>query len=120
MAKINMIEDLGAPAAVAVVNIVTKEVAPDWNEWAHYIMTAAGYACGLLGVGGGFLKNLGVASLSGTVDHIYIRVKAASGGIPSRVPASKTAYRSIPASPVYQPVQRSYQPEFEAVAPHAF
>jgi hypothetical protein len=68
-----------------------------------------------MGFGGGFVKNLGVASLSGTVDHIYTRIK---GGVSSKAPA-RMAYR--PASmPVRQPVQRSYQPEFEAVAPHAF
>jgi len=114
---IKIVEDLGAPAAVALVNIVTKEVAPDWNEWGHYILTALGYGGAFLGFGGAFVKNLGVASLSGTVDHIYTRVK---GGMTSRVPASRMAYRSIPASPVHQPVQRSYQSEFEAVAPHAF
>lgn len=112
MYKIKVIEDLGAPAAVAIVNIVTKEVAPEWNEWGHYIMTAIGYGAALLGFGGEFVKNIGVASLSGTVDHIYTRVK---GGV-SRAP-SRMAYR--PAA-VHQPVQRTYQPEFEPVAPSAF
>lgn len=111
MIRIKAVEDLGAPAAVSIVNIVTKEVAPDWNEWAHYIMTAIGYGCGLLGFGGTFAKNIGVASLSGTVDHIYNRVR---GGVTSRAPARMTYH------PVRETVQRSYQPEFEAVAPHAF
>lgn len=109
--KISLLDDLGAPAAVALVNVVTKEKAPDWNDKAHYIMTAVGYGCALFGVGGGFLKNIGVASLSGTVDHIYTWAK---GGV-----ASKVAYRPV-ATPTRAPVQRSYQPEFEAVAPHAF
>lgn len=119
---IKMVEDLAAPGAVALVNIVTKEAAPEWNEWAHYILTGIGYAAGFMGFGGGFVKNLGLASLSGTVDHIYNRVKAAQvpEGASRRVPASKMAYRSRPSGPVQGPVQRTYQPEFEAVTPHAF
>lgn len=113
--EIKIVEDLGAPAAVAVVNIITKEVAPDWNEWVHYILTAVGYGAALLGFGGTFVKNIGVASLSGTVDHIYNRVK---GGVASK-PMSRTAYRPIPAS-VHQPVQRSYQTEFDKVSPYAY
>lgn len=111
---INMVPDLAAPGAVALVNIVTKEAAPEWNEWAHYILTGIGYAAGFMGFGGGFVKNLGLASLSGTVDHIYNRVKGAT----VTRPASKMAYRARPAGPVQGPVQRTYQPEFESA--HAF
>jgi hypothetical protein len=113
--KISLLDDLGAPAAVALVNIVTKAKAPDWNDKAHYIMTAVGYGAALLGFGGGFLKNIGVASLSGTADHIYTWAK---GGVASKVSGSRLAY--VPTGPVRQPVQRSYQPEFTTVAPHAF
>jgi hypothetical protein len=109
--EIKVVEDLGAPALVATVNIVTKEVVPAYNEMAHYIMTAVGYGSALLGFGGAFVKNIGVASLSGTVDHIYNRVR---GGVTSRVP-TRMAHRAVAGS-----VQRSYQPEFEATAPHAF
>jgi len=114
---IKMVEDLAAPGAVALVNIVTKEAAPEWNEWAHYILTGVGYAAGFMGFGGGFVKNLGLASLSGTVDHIYNRVK---GATVTRAPVSRMAYRARPAGPVQGPVQRTYQPEFEGVTPHAF
>ena len=115
---IKMVEDLGAPGAVALVNIVTREAAPEWNEWGHYIMTAVGYGAAFMGFGGAFLKNIGVASFSGTVDHIYNRVK---GTTVSRAPASRMSYRaSAPGGPVRTGVQRSYQPEFEGVTPHAF
>jgi len=113
--EIKIVEDVAAPATVALVNIVTKEVAPDWNEWGHYILTGLGYVGALMGFGGGYVKNLGVASLSGTVDHIYTRIK---GGVTSKVAGSRLAYRPTP-SPVRQPVQRSYQPEFEKVSPYA-
>jgi hypothetical protein len=113
--EIKIVEDVAAPATVALVNIVTKEVAPDWNEWGHYILTGLGYVGALMGFGGGYVKNLGVASLSGTVDHIYNRVK---GGVSSKVAGSRLAYRPA-SSPVHQPVSRSYQPEFEKVSPYA-
>ena len=113
---IKMTEDLGAPVVVALANIVTKEVQPDWNEWAHYILTAVGYGAGFMNFGGNFVKNLGVASLSGTIDHIYTRVKS---GTVTRSPAGRMNYRPVHA-PVHAPVQRSYQPEFEAVTPSAF
>jgi hypothetical protein len=109
--KISLLDDLGAPAAVALVNIVTKAKAPDWNDKAHYIMTAVGYGAALLGFGGGFLKNIGVASLSGTADHIYTWAK---GGV-----ASKVAYRPV-ATPARAPVSRSYQPEFHSAGSHVF
>lgn len=116
---IKMVEDLGAPGAVALMNVVTKEAAPDWNEWGHYIMTGIGYGAAFMGFGGVFLKNIGLASLSGTVGHIYNRVKATTPL--TRAPASRMAYRSAsPGGSVRGPVQRSYQPEFEAVAPYAF
>jgi hypothetical protein len=116
---IKMIEDVGAPATVAVVSVITNELAPDWNEWAHYIMTGLGYIGGILGFGGGYVKNLGVASLDGTVQHIYTRVK---GGVSSKasVPTSKMTLRSIPTGPVNRPVQRSYQTEFETAGSKAF
>lgn len=117
--SIKIVEDVGAPATVAVVNLVTKELAPDWNEWAHYIMTALGYVGGFMGFGGGYVKNLGVASLSGTVDHIYTRVK---GGVSSKVasPTSRMGLRSIPTTPISRPVSRSYQNEFESAGAHVF
>lgn len=114
---IRMVDDLAAPGAVALMNVITKEAAPDWNEWGHYIMTAVGYGAAFMGFGGPFVKNIGLASLSGTVGHIYNRVK---GATVTRAPASSMRYRASAPGPVRTPVQRTYQPEFEAVAPHAF
>lgn len=115
--KISLLDDVGAPAAVALVNIVTKAKAPDWNDKAHYIMTAIGYGGGaFLGGGlGSFLKNIGVASLSGTADHIYTWAK---GGVASQVSGNRLAYHPAPAARA--PVSRSYQPEFAPTGAHAF
>jgi len=106
---IKIVEDIGAPAAVAMVDIVTTEVAPTWNEWASYIMAVGGYVGGFMGFGGPFVKNIGVASFPWAARNIYARIK---GTTASRVSGRKVAF--VPQ------VKRSYQPEFEAVAPHAF
>lgn len=107
---IKMMEDVGAPATVAAVDIITLEVAPDWNEWAGYIMAAGGYVGGFMNFGGPFVKNVGIASLDWAARSLYQRVR---GGTTRKVTNKKVAFRPAP-------VQRSYQPEFESVAPHAF
>ena len=106
--SIRMVEDLGAPIAVSAVNILTKEVAPDWNEWAHYAMTGAGYLGGFMKFGGDFVKQIGVASLSGTLDHVYNRVK---GGATRKVAGGRLAFR--PAA--YAGIRQTVVPEFENV-----
>lgn len=64
--------DLGAPAAVAVVNIGLKAMKkPEWTKWANGIMTVGGYAGAFLGFGGDFLKNIGIAALPSTANDIY-------------------------------------------------
>lgn len=113
---VRLVEDLGSPAAVAVVNIVTKEVAPDWNEWAHYLLTAGGYLGGFLRFGGDFVKNLGIASLSGSTGHIYDRVR---GGVTKKTMPVHFRPASRPAAPL-GPVQRQYEPEFKSTGASAF
>ena len=108
---IRMVEDVAAPAAVAAADIITLEVAPDWNEWASYIIAAGGYVGGFMGFGGPFVKNLGVASFDWAARNLYQRIKGTA--VTTRVAKSRAVFK--PAS-----VGRSYQPEFEATAPHAF
>ena len=110
---IKMVEDLGAPAVVTLVDIVTLEVAPTWNEWASYLMAVGGYVSGFMGFGGPFVKNIGIASLDWAARNLYQRVK----GVPA---AARVGSRKVAFTPARPPVQRSYQPEFESVAPHAF
>lgn len=118
--KLNMVEDLLAPASVVGVDILTLEALPEYNNYAAYIMTGVGYLGALMGWGG-FVKNIGIASLPLTARHIYAYVKA-QGGTTSRASRSTAArfalqpvsHRAAPA------VSRMYQSEFEAAGSHAF
>ena len=115
--SIKIVEDVGAPLAVTAVDILTTEMAPDWNEYAAYILTGLGYVTAFMNVrtGGDFLKNVGIASLPLTARHIYERVKGAPAT--RRVQAtSRMALRPVSS----RPIERSYQPEFGPVGPHAF
>ena len=105
---IRMVEDLGAPIAVTAVDLITLEVAPDWNEWSSYIMAAGGYVAGFLGFGGPFVKNIGVASLALAARNIRDRVK---GGAARRVGSSRLAFR--PAA--HAGIRQTVVPEFEDV-----
>lgn len=118
---IKVIQDVGAPAVVTGVDILTLELAPTWNEWASYIMAGGAYLLSGLGVirgtGGEFVKNMGIAALPLAARNIYGRVKQP---MTQRVGASRLALRATPASTPAHSIGRSYQPEFETVAPHAF
>jgi len=99
---IRPMEDLGSPAVVTLVDQITLEAAPEYNEWAAYGLTAIGYIGGFMGFGGGFVKNLGVASLPLTVRHIRERFRTERRATaPSRMafrPAAASAYRGRPVS----------------------
>jgi hypothetical protein len=110
-----IVEDVGAPLAVTAVDILTLEMAPDWNEYSSYILTGVGYLAGIFmpGKWSPFLTQIGVASLPLTARHIYERVKA--------VPATRRASTRMSLAPVSgRPIARSYQPEFEQAGSHAF
>jgi len=108
---IRLVDDVVAPAVVSTADIVTMEVAPDWNEWVAYIMAAGGYVAGAMGFGGNFAKNLGIASMDWAARSIYQRVKAA-GATTKQVASRRVAF-----SPTN--VHRSYEPEFDSVSPFA-
>lgn len=117
--RLNTAEDLGAPAVVAGVDILTLEAFPEYNKWAAYIMTGVGYAAALTGFGGGFLKQIGVASLPLTARNVYDYVKAQGGASRRATSASRFALR--PVSQRSAPaVSRMYQTEFEEAGSHAF
>lgn len=115
-----IVEDVGAPLAVTAVDILTLEMAPDWNEYSSYILTGVGYLGGFFmpGKWSAFLTQLGATSLPLTARHIYERVKA---GTPTarRATSSRMALQPLSRA-AGSPVSRSYQPEFGPVAPHAF
>jgi len=109
----NLVEDLGSPAVVTLVDQITLEAAPEYNEWAAYGLTAIGYIGGWLGFGGGFVKNLGVASLPLTVRHIRERM---AGGTSRRAmsPARPMTYR-VPAASRARGIHQTTVPEFEDI-----
>ena len=119
--NMNATVDLAAPGAVVAIDLITLEMAPEYNKTASYVMTAVGYGAALLGIGGGalpFLKNMGVASLPLTARNIYEYVKAQSGTARRATSTSRMALR--PVSQHASPVSRQYQPEFEGAGSHAF
>lgn len=91
---IKMVPDLGAPVAVTAVKLITRSYAPDYQEWAEYVMAAGGYLGAWLGWGGDFVKNVGISALPGAAERLYDRVK---GGA-SSVARTRTQFRRAPVS----------------------
>jgi hypothetical protein len=116
---LKLVEDLGAPATAIAADMVTLELVPQANEWVSYGLTILGYAGALLGFGGNYVKNLGVASLPLTARHIYERVKTPVARRAASATRLVLQNRLAPPSPGAT-LNRSYQPEFESVTPHAF
>lgn len=118
---IRIVPDVVAPVAVTGVDILTLELAPGWNEWASYIMAGSAYLVSgfnlIRGTGGDFVKNIGIAALPLAARNIYMRVKSPVARR-AGVGASRLVLQHNPSTA--HSLQRSYQPEFEGVAPHAF
>jgi hypothetical protein len=106
MPKWNMVADVAAPITVTAVDLITYAKAPTWNEWLDYIMTALGYVGGAMGFGGGYVKNLGVASLPLTARHIYTRITTGHGGVSN--PASRFAFHPAVGGPIRQTTVPEY------------
>ena len=111
--SIKMVPDVGAPLTVVGVDLLAESFIPTWAEYTDYIMTVGGYLAGWMGWGGDYVKNIGVASLPLTARKIYDRVR---GGTTGRLTTRSKVSRFAPSGSV----SRSYMPEFESVAPHAF
>ncbi len=109
---IKVVPDVGAPLAVAAVNIATRTAFPVQHDWFVYGMTLAGYIAGFMDWGGDFIKNVGVSSLPLSADKLYDRF---SGGtaVSKRLAMSKVS-NSV-GSGIRQRVSRSYEPEFNTV-----
>lgn len=122
---IKIVPDVGAPALVTGVNLLTQEYAPDWNEWSSYIMAGGAYiatALGLVkGTGGEFVKNMGIAAFPQAVANIVDRIRQPATARHASAPASRLALRRVNA-PVSAapPITRQFQPEFTAAGAHAF
>jgi len=88
--NIKWVPDLGAPAAVTAVDLVTKSVAGGkYNEIADYILAGGGYLAALMGYGGDFVKNIGVASFPLAAQKIYDRIKSATAV------SNRVSYRAV-------------------------
>lgn len=117
---IRLVPDVGAPAMVIGVDLLTQEYAPNYNELASYIMAGGAYIATGLGLvkggGGDFVKNIGIASAPLAARNIMDRIRQ-----PVARRAGAGAQRlALRHTPVSQPVNRAYQPEFEQAGAHAF
>ena len=73
MNNIKLIPDIGAPLAVTAVNLIVEQVAPEYDDYAIYAMTAAGYLAKYMGWGGEFVHNIGLCSMPLSARLLYDR-----------------------------------------------
>lgn len=106
--RIDLLNDLGAPAAVTVVDLALESTRPDWNEWGAYIMAGAGYIGAWQGFGGDFVKNVGIASFPWAAKKIYERVRGTA--VNSQLALRKVARHSVARYPA-----PAYSEEFAGV-----
>ena len=118
---VKLVPDVGAPAVVIGVDLLTQEYAPNYNEMASYIMAGGAYIATALrlvkGPGEDFVKNIGIASLPLAARNILDRVRQP---VARRAGAGAAQRLALRHTPVNQQVQRHYQPEFEQAGAHAF
>jgi hypothetical protein len=100
-------EDLGAPAVVAIADAVTAEQKPTWNRPLGIGLAAVGYIMGgVLGMGGGFVKNLGIAAAPWAFQSIYQWIKESTG-------VSRGVTRPVAGSRGGGPIRRYPAPSVE-------
>jgi len=105
---IRLVPDVGAPLAVTAVDLITETTAPDWNEWAAYIMAAGGYLGSFTGWGGDMVKNVGIASFPWAAKKIYERVRGGAGAghrLAFRAPVSRSSVSRYPAPATKSPFE---------------
>lgn len=91
--SIKLVEDVGAPVAVAAVDIVSAAAKPEWNEWIMYGVTLAGYVGSQMNKGGNFLKNVGISAMPTALKLVYNRVKTMTGASARPSQAGRTYAR---------------------------
>ncbi len=82
---IRVVPDIGAPATVIAVDLMTESFAPGFSEPASYLMTGLGYLAGMTRFGGDYLKNIGVASAPMSARRLFERVRGTSVPITGRM-----------------------------------
>ncbi len=80
--RIDLVNDLGAPVAVTLVDLTVESTKPEWNEAAAYVLAGAGYVGAVMGYGGDFVKNVGIASFPWAAKKIYERVRGTGVSAP--------------------------------------
>jgi len=79
---IKFVEDLGPPAVVTVADVLVSEQKPEWYRPVGIGLAAAGYvAGGMFGMGGQFVKNLGIAAAPWAFRSIYEYIKEATSPV---------------------------------------
>ncbi len=91
---IKLVNDVGAPLAVAAVNIASRTTFPAYHDYIVYGMSLLGYVGAWMGWGGDFVKQVGVSSLPLSADKLYERIR---GGISQ--PAFKAVTRRVTQTP---------------------
>lgn len=82
---IRWVEDLGAPAVVTLADVLVSEKKPDWYRPVGIGLSALGYVLGgVMGIGGGFVKNIGIAAAPWAFKSIYEYVKEATTPVAGR------------------------------------
>ncbi len=109
--RINLVNDVGAPLAVTAVELITETTVPQYNEWAAYLLAIGGYAGSMMGYGGDFVKNVGIASMPWAAKKVYDRVKSMTGETGG---TSRLALRRV-AAPITRYPAPSYNDEFAGI-----
>jgi len=116
---IKFVEDVVPIGVVAAADIITTEKQPTWNRPLGIGLALGGYILGgLMGIGGGFVKNLGIASGAWGIESAYEYIKEASAPVSRQ--AVQQRLQMQPASRAPRSISRAYQPEFEQAGAHAF
>lgn len=116
---IKLMPGIASPALVTAADMLTLEMAPQYNEYVNYGMTAIGYLAGFMGWGRGdtgeFLFNLGPCSLPLTARAIRAKVKGMPITRRTPVAGQRLALRPTASR---GPVRQSMPPDYAYLELH--
>lgn len=117
---IKLIPDVGAPALVFVADWATsaydeKATGFKLNRPIGIALALAGYAGGMFGFGGDFVKNIGIASFDWAANSIvsYIKPAPVTSAAPNRVRIPVRSFSGASPLETGHSIARTYQPEME-------
>lgn len=94
---IRLVDDVGAPLTVVVIDLVVESAAPQWNEWASYLVTGGAYLASGMRWGGDFIKNMGIASMPWAAKNIYNRARGIGSPVSRRLGVRSVSRYPAPA-----------------------